>query len=97
MTEAELLFSVMSRLCFMQSHVAGIWSSLKHIIRGTEMDYLPKCKATTGFVKCEIGDLIKQTKLLAETLDVDYKECEQLGEERYQETKTNFPKDKRWL
>lgn len=43
-----------------------------------------------AFVKSEIGDLIKQTRLLCEQLELDYAECERLGIERYEESKAEW-------
>jgi hypothetical protein len=82
--EQRLLF----RIGFLHAQVSGIFGALKHILRGTE-DW-DTSRANIAFVKGEIGDLIVQTHLLCDQLNVDYKECEQLGWERYKEIKASW-------
>jgi len=78
---------ILFRIGFLHAQVSGIWGALKHILRGTEEW---DCRASMGFVKSEVGDLIKQTHLLCEQLGLDYQECEKLGEQRYQESKAEW-------
>lgn len=82
--EERLLF----RIGFLHAQVSGIFGALKHILRGTE-DWEPS-RANVAFVKSEIGDLIVQIHLLCDQLSIDYKECEQLGWERYEEIKASW-------
>ena len=83
-TEKRLLF----RIGFLHAQVSAVFAALKHIIRGTE-DW-EKSRANIAYVKSEIGDLIVQTHLLCDQLNLDYKECEQLGWKRYEEIKANW-------
>ena len=76
------------RIGFLHAQVSGIFGALKHILRGTED--LERSRANIAFIKSEIGDLIVQTRLLCDQLDVDYQECEQLGWERYKEIKASW-------
>lgn len=78
---------ILFRIGFLHAQVSGIWGALKHILRGTEEW---DSRANTAFVKSEIGDLIIQTHKLCEQLELDYKECEDLGWERYNESKAEW-------
>lgn len=80
---------ILFRIGFLHAQVSGIWGALKHILRGTEEW---DCRAHMAYVKSEIGDLIKQTHLLCEQLELDYNECEKLGDERYEESKAQWEK-----
>lgn len=82
--EQRLLF----RIGFLHAQVSGIFGALKHILRGTE-DW-ERSRANIAYIKSEIGDLIVQTHLLCDQLDLDYEECEQLGRDRYKELKENW-------
>ncbi len=86
MNERQILF----RIAFMHAQVSGIFGSIKHILRGSEP--VADSRANMAFVKSEIGDLIKQTHLLVEQLGLDYQECDQLGTERYDESKAEWEK-----
>jgi hypothetical protein len=79
--EQRLLF----RIGFLHAQVSGIFGALKHIMRGTEEQ--GDVRASLAYVKTEIGDLIVQTHLLCDQLNLDYKECEKLGWDRYKELK----------
>jgi NTP pyrophosphatase (non-canonical NTP hydrolase) len=79
--EQRLLF----RIGFLHAQVSGIFGALKHIMRGTEER--GDSRASLAYVKSEIGDLIVQTHLLCDQLDLDYGECEKLGWQRYEELK----------
>ena len=78
---------ILFRIGFLHAQVSGIFGALKHILRGTEEW---DCRASTGFVKSEIGDLIVQTHLLCEQLGLDYAELEKVGWERYNESKAEW-------
>ena len=82
--EQRLLF----RIGFLHAQISGIFDAMKHILRGTEE--WEKSRANIAFVKSQIGDLIVQTHLLCDQLDIDYKECEDLGWERYNELKASW-------
>lgn len=82
--EQRLLF----RIGFLHAQVSGIFGALKHMVRGTE-DW-EQARANIAYVKSEIGDLIVQTHLLCDQLNVDYEECEQLGWKRYKELKDSW-------
>ena len=69
--EQRLLF----RIGFLHAQVSGIFNALKHILRGTE-DW-ERSRANIAFIETEVGDLIVQTHLFCEQLDIDYKKCEQ--------------------
>jgi hypothetical protein len=79
--EERLLF----RIGFMHAQVSGIFGALKHIMRGTEEQ--GDSRASLAYVKTEVGDLIVQIHLLCEQLNLNYKECEKLGWDRYNELK----------
>lgn len=80
---------ILFRIGFLHQEVSGIFASLKHIIRGTESW---DSRANIAFVKSDVGDLIVQTHLLCQQLELDYKECERLGWERYDESKAEWEK-----
>jgi len=79
--EQRILF----RIGFLHAQVSGIFDAMKHILRGTEG--WEQSRANIAFVKSQMGDLIVQTHLLCDNLDIDYKECEDLGWDRYNELK----------
>ncbi len=86
MNERQILF----RIGFLHQQVSGIFCNLKHILRGSQD--VADTKAEMAYVKTEIGDLIVQTHLLCQQLDVVYKECEALGWDRYTESKAEWKK-----
>jgi hypothetical protein len=82
--EQRLLF----RIGFLHSQVSGIFDALKHILRGTEE--WERSRANIAFVESQIGDLIVQTHLLCDQLDINYEKCDKLGWDRYNELKTSW-------
>lgn len=74
---------ILWRIGFMVAELGGIFSAVKHILRGTEEW---DSRATRAFVKSEVADLIKQTHLFCEQFGIDFHECEVMGEERYDES-----------
>ena len=82
--EQRLLF----RIGFLHAQVSGIFSALKHMLRGTE-DW-ERSQANTAFIESEMGDLIVQAHLLCDELDIDYRKCERLGWKRYKELKASW-------
>jgi hypothetical protein len=82
--EERLLF----RIGFLHEQISGIFGALKHILRGTEE--WEKSKANMAYIESEVGDLIVQTQLLCEQLNIDYKKCEKLGWERYRDLKAEW-------
>lgn len=84
--EQRILF----RIGFLHQQVSGIFANLKHILRGTQD--IADSKAEMAYVESEIGDLIIQTHLLCDQLEVDYGKCEKLGWERYDESKEAWEK-----
>jgi len=77
---------LMFRIGFLHAQVSSIFNALKHILRGTEE--WERSRANIAYVESEVGDLIVQTQLLCDQMEIDYKKCEKLGWERYQELKT---------
>lgn len=80
---------ILFRIGFLHQQISGIFAALKHILRGTEEW---DSRANLAFVKSEVGDLIIQTHLLCQQLELDYKECEALGWDRYKESKREWEK-----
>jgi len=84
--EQQILF----RIGWLHQQISGIFGNLKHILRGTQD--MADSKAEMVYVESEIGDLIVQTHLLCSLLELDYRKCEQLGWERYYESKEAWEK-----
>lgn len=79
---------LMFRIGFLHAQVSGIFDALKHILRGTE-DW-ERSRANMAYIESQVGDLIVQTHLLCDQLNIDYKKCEQLGWKRYEELKASW-------
>jgi hypothetical protein len=82
--EERLLF----RVGFLHAQVSGIFGALKHTLRGTED--LDRARANMAYIESQVGDLIVQTHLLCDQLEIDYRKCEQLGWKRYNELKASW-------
>ena len=85
-SEQRILF----RIGFLHSQVSSIFNAMKHILRGTED--CEQSQTNIAYVKNQVGDLIVQTQLLCDQLDIDYKTCENLGWKRYKKMKSNWEK-----
>jgi hypothetical protein len=79
---------LMFRIGFLHAQVSGIFDALKHILRGTA-DW-ERSRANIAYIESQVGDLIVQTHLLCDQLNIDYKKCEQLGWARYEELKASW-------
>ena len=82
--EERLLF----RIGFLHAQVSGIFRALKHILRGTED--LERPRVDMAYIESQVGDLIVQTHLLCDQVDIDYKKCEDMGRKRYEELKASW-------
>lgn len=80
---------ILFRLLFIHQETSGIFTSLKHILRDVESW---DDRASRGFVKSELSDLIVQVELLCQQLNLDYADIRALGWERYNESRAMWEK-----